>query len=145
MKRLAVIAILAASATSFAPQEPPGKPAQPAARQETFMASLKVGEFAKAYETLVKGSRIEEKQDQVANLRDQTEKGAAAYGGIVGWDNMGIVRQDKHQAFGIALLATKQVPVYFYFVWYRTSETAPWMLINVWFSDVSKDYWQLRW
>lgn len=141
----ALVALIACSAfgLSFAPQEPE-KPAAPEARQEAFLAGLKAGEFAKAYDKLLKGSPIEEKQDQVANLRDQTERGVTLYGGSMGFENMGIVRQEKHQGFGIGILCTKQVPVYFYFVWYRPTEASPWALVNVWFSDVSKDYWQLR-
>jgi hypothetical protein len=141
MKFLIVVAI-AVSAASFGPQEP-AKPASLEARQEAFLTTLKAGEFAKAYETLIKGSKIEEKQDQVANLREQTERGATMYGGVAGWENLG-VRQEKHQAFGQAILCCKQAPMYFYFVWYRPTEASPWTLINVWFSDVAKDYWQLK-
>jgi len=132
-------------AAGFAAQDPPKKPAAgPAERQEEFMATLKAGKIEKAYDTLFKGSRFADKPDQVENLIDQTAKGVGLYGGVVGFDNGGIVRQEKNQAFGIAILCCDQVPMYFYFVWYRSSETAPWALVNVWFNDQVKDYWMLR-
>lgn len=143
MKALAVVAIL--SAASFAPQDPPKKPAaDPAARQEAFLAGLKAGEVAKTYATLFKGSRLEGNAEQIDVMVEQTDKGIKLYGGIVGWENCGIVRQEKHQAFGMGILCCEQVPVYFYFVWYRNAESAPWVLINSWFSDQAKDYWSLR-
>ena len=108
------------------------------------MTALKAGEVAKGYEGLTKGSRLEGKDEELANLREQTEKAVKIYGGVVSWDNAGLVRQEKHQALGIAILCCDHVPVYFYFIWYRNAETAPWTLVNVWFSDQAKDYFILR-
>lgn len=132
-------------AAGFAAQDPPKKGAAgPAERQEEFLATLKGGKIEKAYDTLFKGGRFADKPDQVEKLIDQTAKGVGLYGGVVEIENCGILRQEKHQAFGLGILCCDQVPVYFYFVWYRNAETAPWALINVWFSDLGKDYWALR-
>lgn len=146
MSRMTAVLMLAIAGASFSPQEPPKKPqpSDPAARQEAFMAGVKAGDISKAYDDLLKGGRIGEKEEMVDKLKDQTRAGVKLYSGVVGWENLGIVRQEKHQAFGIALLCCKDVPVYFYFVWYRSEEGAPWALINIWFSDQSKDYWMLR-
>ena len=144
MKQFALIAF-AASLVSFAPQDPPKKAAAgPAERQEDFLATLKAGKIEKAYDALFKGSRFADKPDQVENLIDQTAKGVGLYGGVVGFENTGIIRQEKYQALGMGILCCDQVPMYFYFVWYRSAETAPWAVINVWFSDQVKDYWMLR-
>jgi len=141
MCKLTVVFMLAIAGVSFAPQDPEGKAALPAARQEAFFELVKEGEIEKAYTGLLKGSGLEGKNDQVDNLIQATERGPKVYGAFVGWDNFGIVRQEKHQGFGLGLIRCEQKPIYVYFAWYRCQEKAPWAITSVWISDVPKDYW----
>ena len=145
MKTLPVIALLAVAGTSFAPQEPEKKTVpDPSALQEAFLKALKAGDVGKAYDALVKGTSLEAQKEQLEKQREMTEKSIKARGGIVTWDNAGIIRQDKHQALGIAILCCDQAPVFFYFTWYRNTETGPWVLLGVNINDMIKDYWLLK-
>jgi hypothetical protein len=141
MKTAAALAILSLAGMSFAPQDPPAKDPGPAARQEAFLAGLKAGEAEKAYEKLFKGTRF---ADEVEKMTGETEKGISVYGEIASLENLGLVRQDKYQALGMASLCCDKGPLNFYFTWYRKSEAAPWILTSFWFNDQAKEYFQFR-
>ena len=141
MKTAAALAILSLAGISFAPQDPPAKDPSPAARQETFLADVKAGDVEKAYEKLFKGTRF---AGEVEKMLGETEKGISVYGKIVGVENLGLVRQEKHQAIGMASLCCEEGPLNFYLTWYRKTEAAPWKLSGFWFNDQSKEYFQVR-
>jgi hypothetical protein len=115
-----------------------------ASRQERFMASVKAGEVEKAYEELIKGSRFEKVEGRLKAFAAEAEKAIKALGEIRDWDSPGVLLQDRHQAFGTAILCGEDQPLYFYFVWYRKTETSRWVLLHTWFDDHVKEYWRSR-
>ncbi|MBI4565619.1 MAG: hypothetical protein HY716_13070 [Planctomycetes bacterium] len=117
----------------------------PVERQEGFFKTLKAGDVKKAYGEILKDSLIQKEQgEQVENLITQTEQGVKLYGGAGGWENLGFVRSDKYVAMGLGVLCCDTMPLFFYFAWYRKSETSPWSLINIWFNDQPKEFWSFR-
>jgi hypothetical protein len=141
MKTLAILAFVAVAGVSFGPQDTPAKDPGPAARQDAFLADLKAGAAGKAYEKLFKGTRFAGEAEKMAG---ETEKGTSIYGAVADVENLGLVRQDKHHALGIALLCCEQASLNFYFTWYRPTEASPWTLNGFWFNDQTKEYWQFR-
>lgn len=137
-----LVALLAMACVSFAPQEPPKKAAaDPAAQQEAFLADLKAGEIDKAYEKIFKGTRFAAESEKMS---DETEKGISVYGDVAGFENLGLVRQGRHQALGVASLCCEQAPLNFYFTWYRKTEASPWKLTGFSFNDQAKEFWQYQ-
>jgi len=113
-------------------------------RQAAFLKALQQEKVKEAFEDLLEGSLILDKKQDVENLVTQTEKGIAIYGGVTSIEDLGIVRQDKHLATGLAIVCCEKAPLYFYFIWYRNKADAPWRLHNVWFDDNSKYFMEHR-
>lgn len=122
----------------------PAQEVSPAARQALFLKSLQEGKAQEAFAELFRGSPILERKDEVANLIQQTMKGVEIYGGVTGQENLGLTRQQKHVAFGAAIVACNKAPLYYYFVWYRPREDAAWILHNMWFDDKSREFLGLQ-
>jgi hypothetical protein len=140
MRTIPILAALSLAGVSFAPQDPPKDPG-PAARQESFLSDVKAGEVDAAYEKLFKGTRFAAEAEKMS---DETEKGISLYGEIAGVENLGLIKQDKHQALGMALVCCEQNSLNVFFTWYRKTEAAPWKLNGFWFNDQAKEYWQFR-
>jgi len=132
--------VLVSAAPSAPARTPQEKPLEE--RQAAFLASVKAGEVDEAYAALLKGSAIPE--DQVGSLAEETRKGVKIYGGVAGVQNLGLVKQEKHIAFGVAIVCADRMPLFFYFVWYRKTEAAPWVIINSWFNDKSREFLEFR-
>ena len=113
-------------------------------RQVAFLKAVQAGKIQDAYKELLRGSPILEKQADVDNLVAQTEKGVGIYGGVTSFEDMGLLRQHRNVAFGVSVLACEKAPLYFYFVWFRPREEAPWRIQNAWFDDNSRAFFDAR-
>lgn len=139
--RFAALAVLLASGLGAAPaQDPPPLPA----RQTAFLKGIQAGKIRESYGELLAGSLILEKKSEVDNLVSQTTKGLEVYGGVTSIEDLGILREDRHLAFGAALVCCERAPLFFYFIWYRTAPAAPWKAHNVWFDDNARAFLEHR-
>ena len=113
-------------------------------RQAEFLKAIEEGKIKEAYADLLEGSLVLEKKDEIEKLITQTMKGTEVYGGVTAFEDLGIVRREKHVAHGMGIVACEKAPLYFYFIWYRSKVDAPWRIQNVWFDDNSRSFMEHR-
>lgn len=65
---------------------PASKPADPAAVISAFFLTLKSGQVEAAYESLVKGTIIAERKENVNSLMESTKKALDSYGPVKGYE-----------------------------------------------------------
>lgn len=123
-----------------AAQEAPGDVDQLGPRQARFLARVKAGDANAAYDELLEGSSVKEQIETVAQLKLQTTRGIALYGGVMSTRIDPHAHRDGMLAYGSAIVACKKAPLFFYFVWYRPTADAPWRIQSVWFNDQVKEY-----
>ena len=114
-------------------------------RQAAFLRTIQGEKIKEAYDILMEGSRIpHDREADVEILVKKTEQAIAGSGRVSSIEDLGIVRQDKQVAWGLAIVCCEVRPVFFYFVWYRNKPDAPWHMTNVWFDTDSKNFLSYR-
>lgn len=112
------------------------------AQADAFFGTLKEGgpKIREAYETLLRGSRIGERVENIEILVTKTESAVRAYGPAMGFDH-----HDTQQVLGRLCAADYLTwhatqPLQWRLVYYRPAED--WVLIDVRVSDVVEDLFE---
>lgn len=141
--RRLTVAVLALSsfAAIVSADDPPSEPAQ---RQSAFLAKVVSGELDAGFKELLAGSSIASDVKAIANLVAQTQNGVRVYGAISEARSLGTVALDANLVVGHGLACCEKQPLYYYFVWYRPTATAPWRILTTWFNDNTKEFIDAR-
>ncbi len=140
--RIGIIALIVLGGAALVAARPGRQDASPVDRQAAFLKSIQGGKVKGAYEQIIKDGPLT--MDVCDKLVAEAKKGIELYGDAAEFENLGLVREDKHIAMGIGILCTERTPLFFYFVWYRPTEKDAWRLVNTWFNDQTKEYFSLR-
>lgn len=142
---LIVFATVAAAGTVMAqeggPVEPASTPAASAtaashpaqAAVEAFFASLKANEVDKAFDELLKGSKIAEVAKDVTMLKSKTREAIKFAGAIVGADLLEVRNVGEHLQGYTYISLGRHFPLRWRFYFYKTG--GEWKLIDIRISD----------
>lgn len=100
---------------------------------ETFFTTLINGQVDAAYTKFLKGSLIEEKGEDVKNLKEQTSIGLNIYGKPLGFE---LLKQENYAASIVRMvyvLKCEKHPLIWEFYFYKPK--SEWTLIRVLFND----------
>ncbi len=142
VRRLAVAVLALSSFAAVASADDP--PSELAQRQSAFLSKVVSGELDAGYKELLAGSAVATDVKAIANLVAQTQNAVRVYGAIAEARSLGTVVLDANLVVGHGLACCEKQPLYFYFVWYRPTATAPWRILATWFNDNTKEFIEAR-
>ncbi|MDP3981518.1 MAG: hypothetical protein Q8Q33_08915 [Chlamydiota bacterium] len=100
---------------------------------EKFFEQLKKAEIQPAFETIVQGSLIATKIQQVQNLINQTNNGISLYGPILSYAFFSSSNVEDVAVRAVYVSKNASYPMRWIFVFYKASDA--WVLISIEFDD----------
>ena len=142
--QIAILTLLISTPITFAQERSKiviqtGDASQPASAQgldqtvrrriDMFFNTVKLGKVEAAIDDLVKGSRIAEKQSDIATLKTKTQQALALFGGLTGHELISVGNVGTRLLRATYLSLGRDFPLRWRFYFYRADDA--WRLIDI--------------
>lgn len=112
------------------PTPPPAsRRVEPPAAIEAFFLALQAGRVEAAYETLVRGTVIADRREDVEQLMERTKRALDSYGPITGYETLDVSESGSRLVRHTCISVNEDLPLRWRFYFYRGPEG--WKLIDL--------------
>ncbi|OHB27214.1 MAG: hypothetical protein A2790_00680 [Phenylobacterium sp. RIFCSPHIGHO2_01_FULL_69_31] len=109
---------------------------------DQFFARIRSGDVTGAYQSLGRGTLLDQKQMELANVANQTDSMLKLYGKMIDWEMMSENKLSDSYVIRNYLVRTERGPVFFNFHLYHSPNG--WVISNIYFTDILKNLMQMQ-